>query len=271
MLRLALTPKWIGGFVLVLVLATAFVFLSMWQVDRAQHKNDVQTSAYANDKTPLNEVASAQVPLPSRETDRLVEVSGSYLPETTVLVDGRHQGGQRGYWVVTMFAVDQARLGGGLSGKKPVAIPVIRGFTSDEETARNSQAPPGNHTLVARLGPTEGPEPAVGDKVVNTVSTAQLVNYFDVYSYGAILFPEPDQRAHVSGPELEHVTFHAQESGGLDVQSAFYAVEWLVFAGFAFYMWWRLLRDEYRQQTQEKNQQFVVVKKPGQKHLENER
>ena len=269
MLRLAFTPKWIGGFVLVLVLATTFVFLSMWQVDRAQHKNDVHTSAFANDKTPLNEVVSAQVPMASREADRLVEVSGSYVPEATVLVEGRHQGGQRGYWVVTMFAVDKARLGGGLSGNKSVAIPVIRGFTPDEATARSSKAPSGKHTLVARLGPTEAPEPAVGDKVVNTVSTAQLVNYFDVYSYGAILFPEPDQRAQASGPELEHVTFHAQESGGLDVQSAFYAVEWLVFAGFAFYIWWRLLRDAYRQQTHNQHQNFVVVKKPGQKNLDN--
>ncbi|MDK7749473.1 SURF1 family protein [Brevibacterium sp. UMB10442] len=269
MLRLALTPKWIGGFVLVLALATAFVFLSMWQVDRAQHKNDVQTSAYANDKTPLNEVVSAQVPMPSRDTDRLVEVSGSYVPDATVLVDGRHQNGQRGFWVVTMFTVDNAQLGGGLSGDKPVAIPVIRGFTADEATARNSQAPSGTHTLVARIGPTEAPEPSVGDKVVTTVSTAQLVNYFDVYSYGAMLFPEPDQRAQASGPELEHVTFHAQESGGLDVQSAFYAVEWLVFAGFAFYIWWRLLRDEYRKQTKDEHQHFVVVKKPGQKNLDN--
>lgn len=268
MLRLAFTPRWIGGFVLVLVLATVFVLLSAWQVNRAQHKNDVQTSAYSNVKTPLNDVVEAQVPMPSREGDRLVEASGSFIPDTNVLVEGRRQDGQSGYWVVTMFAVDGAKLGGDLKADKPIAIPVIRGFATDEATARSSQAPRGTHTLVARIGPTEGPEPAVGDKVVTSVSTAQLVNYFDVYSYGGILFPEPDQQGAVAGPELAHVEFRAQESGGVDVQSAFYAIEWLVFAGFAFYIWWRLLRDAYEKQTDSgQRQKYVVVKQPGQKDL----
>ncbi len=30
--------------------------------------------------------------------------------------------------------------------------------------------------------------------------------------------------------------------------SAFYAIEWTVFAGFAVFMWWRLLADAYKKQ-----------------------
>jgi hypothetical protein len=30
--------------------------------------------------------------------------------------------------------------------------------------------------------------------------------------------------------------------------SAFYAIEWTIFAGFAVFMWWRLLADAYKKQ-----------------------
>lgn len=30
-----------------------------------------------------------------------------------------------------------------------------------------------------------------------------------------------------------------------------YAVEWVVFAGFAFYLWWRLVKDAHERQLEE--------------------
>lgn len=283
MLRLALTPRWLAGLALVIVLATTFVALSAWQANRAQHKNDVQHSENVDVKTPLRDVVTAQEPMANIDADRLVETSGQFVPNTTVLVDGRYQrdgDGQRGYWVVTMFQVSDATLASGLPADRPVAIPVVRGFTNEKSTAEVSAAPQGTRTIVARLGPTEGPEPQVvpaqgdgqasdGRRMVTTVSTAQLVNFFDVYSYGGILFPQPESQAQVAGPELQHVEFSAQESSGIDTQSAFYAIEWLVFAGFAFYMWWRMLRDAYlkRQRERGNSGEFIVVKKPGERFV----
>ena len=35
------------------------------------------------------------------------------------------------------------------------------------------------------------------------------------------------------------------DSFQLDLLNIFYALEWLVFAGMAIYIWWRLVRDDY--------------------------
>ncbi len=34
-------------------------------------------------------------------------------------------------------------------------------------------------------------------------------------------------------------------SGGFDLQNLSYALEWWVFAGFAVFLWWRLVRDDH--------------------------
>jgi hypothetical protein len=40
----------------------------------------------------------------------------------------------------------------------------------------------------------------------------------------------------------------AQSDSQVNWLSAFYAIEWTVFAGFAVFMWWRLLADAYKKQ-----------------------
>ncbi len=64
--------------------------------------------------------------------------------------------------MVTMFAPDGARLGEGAVAEtegKTIAIPIVRGFTTDETTAMNSRAAEGSVEMEARIGPVEGPEP----------------------------------------------------------------------------------------------------------------
>ena len=270
MLKHALQPRWIASLVLVLLLVTLFVGLSAWQVSRAQHKNDVVASADLNEVKPFNDVLAAQVPMGNEKSDQLVAVSGHFL-DMQVAVKDRVYDGQKGYWVVTMFEVDGAHMGeaAGLADapRKPIAVPVIRGWAATEDQALHAAIPYKDMSIVARIGPTEGPVPQVGERTVMSVSTAQLVNFFDVYSYGGILFPDQDSWAQVA-PELKYVGLTPAQDGGLDLQSAFYAVEWLVFAGFALYIWFQMLRDSYDKHRSEQSgqQEFVVVKEPGE-HL----
>jgi cytochrome oxidase assembly protein ShyY1 len=279
MLRLALTPRWLGFLALVLLLATAFVGLSAWQVDRAQHKNDVLSSREVDVVQDFNSVLEAQVSTPSYLLDQRVELTGHYLPDAQVVVPGRLLDGEEGFWVVTMFVPDGAKYGEDANfveePGKPIAVPVVRGWTADENRAMSSQPAEGEATIVGRIGPVEGPENTAGLPAgqVRTVSTSQLVNYFDVHSYSAIVFPEADTGPGAStGVEgLSRVELDKQESGGFDWQSAAYAIEWLIFAGFAIYIWWRLLRDEYlRREAAEAPAgatEYVVVKAAGETEL----
>ena len=100
-----------GSLLLVLVLVTCFVGLSAWQVDRAQHKNDVTDSAGVDELKDFNDVMDAQAPMPGILADQRVSLSGHWIPDAQVVIPGRVQDGDSGYWVVTMFAPPGAPLG----------------------------------------------------------------------------------------------------------------------------------------------------------------
>ncbi|HHX45858.1 MAG TPA: SURF1 family protein [Brevibacterium sp.] len=269
-----------GSLLLVLVLVTCFVGLSAWQVDRAQHKNDVTDSAGVDELKDFNEVMDAQAPMPGILADQRVSLSGHWIPDAQVVIPGRVQDGDSGYWVVTMFAPDGAHLGEGVkvadAEKKTIAIPVVRGFTTDEDTAMNSEARDGQVELTARIGPIEGPVEGndLPDGQVHTVSTSQIINLFpDLLTYSGFLIPETADgaAASVGTDGLEQVpTTTTRDEGGFDLQSAVYALEWIIFAAMALYMWFQLLRDDYVRrrlgedsQDSEKRVEYVVVKPAG--------
>lgn len=269
-----------GSLLLVLVLVTCFVGLSAWQVDRAQHKNDVTDSAGVDELKDFNDVMDAQAPMPGILADQRVSLSGHWIPDAQVVIPGRVQDGDSGYWVVTMFAPDGAHLGEGVevanAEKKTIAIPVVRGFTTDEDTAMTSEAKDGQVDLTARIGPIEGPVEGndLPDGQVHTVSTSQIINLFpDLLTYSGFLIPETADgaAASVGTDGLEQVpTTTTRDEGGFDLQSAVYALEWIIFAAMALYMWFQLLRDDYVRrrlgedsQDSEKRVEYVVVKSAG--------
>ncbi|RBP68198.1 cytochrome oxidase assembly protein ShyY1 [Brevibacterium sanguinis] len=286
---MALTPRWLGSLLLVLVLVTCFVGLSAWQVDRAQHKNDVTDAQNVEELKPFNDVMAAQVPMPGILADQRVSLTGHWLPDAQVVVPGRVLDGADGYWVVTMFAPDGARLGEEATldpEGKTIAIPVLRGFTTDEATASRSRAESGPVEMIARIGPVEGPMPTADlpDGQVHTVSTSQLINLFpDVLTYSGFLIPEsatgPAASVGTGGLTAVPPTT-TRDEGGFDLQSAVYAAEWLIFAGMALYMWWQLLRDDFLRRRLEgtdggsqhsgNQAEYVVVKAAGESAIDPE-
>ncbi|AZT98175.1 SURF1 family protein [Brevibacterium aurantiacum] len=275
-----------GSLLFVLVLVTCFVGLSAWQVDRAQHKNDAVESADVEEVEPFNEVMEAQAPMPGILADQRVSLSGHWLPEAQVVVPGRVLDGDKGFWVVTMFAPDDARLGASVGADaedKTIAIPVLRGFTTDEKTAMESRAAEGPVKMTAQIGPVEGPMPgnSLPEGQVRSVSTSQLINLFpDLLTYSGFLIPESatGDAASVATDGLAFVPpTTTRDEGGFDLQSAGYAIEWLIFAGMALYMWWQLLRDDFMRrrlgegsdsQDPANRVEYVVVKSAGQSSID---
>ncbi|MGO3071384.1 MAG: hypothetical protein ACTIID_07470, partial [Brevibacterium linens] len=109
---------------------------------------------------------------------------------------------------------------------------------------------------------------------VHTVSTSQIINLFpDLLTYSGFLIPETADgaAASVGTDGLEQVpTTTTRDEGGFDLQSAVYALEWIIFAAMALYMWGQLLRDDYLRrrlgedsQDSEKRVEYVVVKPAG--------
>ena len=265
-----------------LVLVTCFVGLSVWQVERAQHKNDAVDAANVEEIEDFNEVMEAQEPMPGILADQRVSLSGHWVPDAQVVVPGRVLDGDKGYWVVTMFAPDDARLGAPINESSPdktIAIPVLRGFTTDEKTAMESRAAEGPVEMKAQIGPVEGPMPGndLPEGQVRSVSTSQLINLFpDLLTYSGFLIPESatGAAASIATDGLAYVPpTTTRDEGGFDLQSAGYAIEWLIFAFMALYMWWQLLRDDFMRrrldgdsdsQDPAERVEYVVVKSAGQ-------
>jgi cytochrome oxidase assembly protein ShyY1 len=252
-LRTALKPRWIAALVLALAVSWVFVLLSQWQFSRSTQTSEAPAAATETVK-PLTDVLQPGTPITQSAEDQLVTATGSYDRTRQVLVQGRLQDGRNGFWVVDAFVVDGAPTLNGAAGNGPTIIPVARGWMEHPDQV---PAPPtGAITLSGRLIPSEAPNPKPNNLPagqVASLSTAQLVNIWDVSSYPAFVVANSevaagiDVSAHAVAGPLQGITVRAQpESANFNWLNIFYAVEWVVFAGFAVFLWWRLVADDYR-------------------------
>ncbi|GFZ93448.1 SURF1 family protein [Nesterenkonia alkaliphila] len=240
---IARQPKWIAMLILALVMATVFVVLSAWQFgasrsETVQHQ-DTETPA------PLTEIYEPARPITVHEADRIVDVTGEFLPETQVFIAERLQEGESGYWAVAAFQVADAPAG--------EVIPVVRGWAEDYDAV--GPPPEGQLTLQGRLLPTEAPAPGPRElpyPLLSTLSVAELINLWDEDSYSGFLVDFSGEAGASGSSSLEGVWVGTQPEGSsINWLNLFYAVEWVVFAGFAFYFWWRMVRDAQQRQAEE--------------------
>ena len=103
--------------------------------------------------------------------------------------------------------------------------------------------------------PTEAPVVPEGDQgpfVESTLSVASLVNLWPKFS-GPVY--EGYLVADVAPAGLDVIeSIPPMNEGSVNWLNIFYAVEWIVFAGFAFFIWWRLVKDAYERELEEKAQ-----------------
>jgi cytochrome oxidase assembly protein ShyY1 len=255
-LRTALKPTWIAGLLLALVVSGAFVLLGKWQMDNAASAPPPLTQT----ETPvaLTEHFAPEQPMYGTQADQIVTMTGSYVEGTDVFIHPRLRDGTEGYWLVTAFRVDGAPHG--------EAIPVVRGWTASPEAA--DPAPAGALHITGRLLPAEGPHPQGMEQtgqgtVLDNLSSAELVNVWDLRSYAGYVVafdvtastgPAAGQEvgARAPGGELQTVEVGPQpQQTTYNWMNIFYAIEWVVFAGFAIYLWWRFLRDDHNRQRHE--------------------
>jgi cytochrome oxidase assembly protein ShyY1 len=126
------------------------------------------------------------------------------------------------------------------------AILVVRGWVP-YAVSPGATVPTGRVTVVGALEPAEttssllsgAPGPGA---VVNSISPASLVGVlpFDLYSgYLVATSQQPDPDPGLA-PVPPPVPSASAWSG---LRNALYAIQWVLFAGFGAYMWWRICRD----------------------------
>lgn len=237
MLTIALRPRWIAALILALAVAAGFALLSQWQLSRS-----VSTGTVVERPTetvlPLTEVATPQAPLPAAADGQRVTVAGRYLAADTLVLSDRLNEGKSGYWVVAHLQTDGA------------GVAVALGWTASRNTAESaaSSFDGGDATVTGRLVADEGPQ--TGDfqsGELSTLSAGAMVNLWStadargVYN-GYIVSADPP-----TGLEAIHAPRPVTDVE-LNWLNLFYAAEWVIFAGFAVFLWWRLVRDVWERE-----------------------
>ncbi|KQO94430.1 SURF1 family cytochrome oxidase biogenesis protein [Leifsonia sp. Leaf264] len=241
-------PRWVLALIAALAIAAGFALLGQWQLSRAVESTRVETHP-TETIVPLEEKAQPAEPIKQTSTGQMVSVSGRWVPGDEQVIGDRMNGADAGFWVVSHLAVDAAGEPG---------LPVARGWAADEKTAHAiADTLAGESTdavtVIGRLLPTEAPEaPAEGadPHSMTTVSSAALINLwadFDDQDVYTAYLVDTEAAAGLTAIDSPPPTQEVE----LNWLNVFYAVEWVVFAGFAIFLWYRLVRDAYEREQEE--------------------
>jgi cytochrome oxidase assembly protein ShyY1 len=242
--------------VFAIVLSGVFVLLSQWQFGQST-KSDAPVASTTEELKPLTTVLKPGDFFPGSVADQKVSATGSYDPQKQVLVQGRLHGGEKGYWIVSAFAVADAPVLAGEGASPQTWIPVARGWVADPADV---VAPPsGTVKLTGRLIPSEAPLPNTdaGPGLASAVSVAELINIWEISSYPGFVAADTEMAGTVdvsaaAGGDLKPLNIGPQPAAQkVNWLNIFYAAEWVVFAGFALFIWWRLVKDDYRRELED--------------------
>ena len=224
-----------------------FGVLGLWQLNVARDKGRV-VQVQAAPTLPVSDVAallSPAGPFPPDGTGLRVTATGRYDGSAQVLVTPRRLRGAAGYWVVTPLVVRS-------SGAR---IAVVRGFVTDP--AQAVRPAPVEVTVSGTLAPGESSTgdgaragPALPDGQLAFLDLSLLVNRWPGTLYNAFVFATAEQPdlTSAASPAVQRVPPPPQLSSGISWRNAAYALQWWVFALFAGYMWWRMVRDDFEGQ-----------------------
>lgn len=249
--RVMVRPRWIAALLLALVVAGVFAWLGRWQLDnaiRVQH-DDASLSETAR---PIAEVTKAGAPVTDRAAGMVVTARGELVPGDFLVVEERTNGGKQGAWATGHFSVD-----GG--GQLPVAIgwaPTAAEAQRAIERIEQDHALAGAELSIAgRYMPPDGaamPKAGEDPRRITAMTPAQLINLwapFDGPAYAGFLVLHPGSP--LDGAGLAALGLDAIDSvpplpaETVNWLNLFYAAEWIVFAGFAVFFWYRLARDDW--------------------------
>ncbi|TXK19223.1 SURF1 family protein [Homoserinibacter sp. GY 40078] len=238
--QVARRPRWIGALVLALAIAAAFSALGQWQLERSVENVTVEEPE-TETPVPLAQVATPQAPMTDASIGQRVTLAGRFTDEFLVLT-GRDNDGTEGAWLVGHLVTDDG-----------ASLAVGIGWAPDAAAAAAAEsAVPTDQTIdiAGRYLPSESPE--VDDVEAGeqrALSIGALVNLWTdpgpTYAgYLVLEEPTPGLDAIHQPPPLRDTS--------LNWLNLFYAIEWVIFAGFAVYLWYRVVRDVWEREEEER-------------------
>jgi cytochrome oxidase assembly protein ShyY1 len=220
--QVARRPKWIGALVISLMVAAVFAAFGQWQLER--------TFTQEQPADVLYNIESVAVKIDTKNI---------------YIIANRLNEGSQGYWLV-----------GNTIDQQNKSLTVAFGWSADlaeiqgeRQALIDSDLGKVETKLEGVFIPSEAPRPQQNELpyVFDSLSLAQLINIYSpespIESQPEILALNGSSQASAWPPlQAIDVTYEAVQR--INWLSAFYFLEWVLFAGFALFLWWRLVRDE---------------------------
>ncbi|WP_404384582.1 SURF1 family protein [Knoellia locipacati] len=239
MLRTALRPRNLALLAVAVLVVVAFVQLGRWQLGVAEDEALRESLEKARSQQPVavERVLRPHSDFPGELSIRPVSATGEFGPDQ-VVVANRRLDGRSGYWVVAPLRVTATG----------ATLPVLRGFVTSP--AELPPVPTGTVTVTGGLAPPESPYAGAAppEGQLGSVDTSVLVGRWSGDLYNAFVFQQEETPAAAPGSlgSMQRVPTPSGETG-FKWRNAAYALQWWAFALFALYMWWRIVRDEGRE------------------------
>jgi cytochrome oxidase assembly protein ShyY1 len=243
MLAMMVRPRWIGALLLSILIAGVFAWLGHWQLQRAVQDN-VSTESYTEVVRPIANITTPGHELTQRAAGQMVRTSGTFVSSDFLVLGDRVNNGTTGWWVIGDLKTDAGRLAVGV-GWAPTEA---KARASAAALSRAWTADPASVTLAGRLSVADepvDPDPGADLNEPTAMAPAALVNLWetgDTPVYAGYLVAAKPAVARASG--LSTIVSPAPiPDSQVNWLNIFYAVEWIVFAGAAFFFWFRLVKD----------------------------
>ena len=254
--QVAKRPRWIAGLFLALAVAAVFALLGQWQLERSFTEVEPEDQSLAPLVLIDSELPGA--PLTPTAANKRVRANLMLDTQNVFIVTNRLQRTNNevvsGYWVIANSNVllKDRESTGSLSVGIGFAESLSVAETARLELMESIQA----QAFLEQTGrylQTEGPE-AIKDPskpyLLESFSLAQLVNLYSgdgVESLAGFMVLDT-----APGFGLESIVIAPPEPGTqVNWLTLFYALEWALFAGFAVFLWWRLVEDQRIRESQE--------------------
>ncbi|MGA7147710.1 MAG: SURF1 family cytochrome oxidase biogenesis protein [Microbacterium sp.] len=248
-----LRPQWIGMLLLCLLVAGIFAWLGQWQLSRAID-TDPPPAGATEQVRPLEDVVAPGEYLGEPLVGQRVTTTGTWVPGDFLVVSSRFNDGVEGYWVTGQLRLD------GTEAPTSIAVAIGWAPTEDEALAAVEQleadaaaGDAGPIEVGGRVISDEGPSlPGRNDdpQVMTRMSPAALLGRW--HDIEQLEVHRPYLASAEASAGLEDISSPApDELSTVNWLNIFYAAEWAVFAGFAFYLWYRLARDAWEKEVED--------------------
>ena len=214
-----------------IVASIACVLLAMWQWGRAADVLEAERTA-ASAPIPLAD-AIVDGEIPGTSIGRTVIVAGAYDPPAPLVVAQRSLGDRAGVWVVAPMTTEAG------------VVAVVRGWLPSAQSP-GLEAPSGPvlvQGVLQRFEEFYGDRPRRDDGQLVAIAREAVEESWGTPVLPGVVILQSQQPATSPAPAPVPPTVPRGEVP-FPLQNAAYTLQWFVFAGFVWVMWWFWLRRD---------------------------